>query len=147
MKKIIPFPLTLLLLMALLEFNSECSAQNITEKYRVTAHKKEDNKIISISNEVTVKRSPLFYIPTAFTPNGDGLNDTFGAAGEGISEYTMEIFNRWGGLIFQSQDIKIRWDGTFKGEPVCMGTYIYKVAAIGSNAKRVEKSGYVNVIL
>ncbi|MBK9638415.1 MAG: gliding motility-associated C-terminal domain-containing protein [Bacteroidetes bacterium] len=40
-----------------------------------------------------------FYIPNTFTPNGDGMNDTFGIAGEGVQDFSMQIFNRWGQLI------------------------------------------------
>lgn len=145
MKKIFSLLLTVLFFIGFL--SSNLTAQKVTDKYRVVAHKKGNNEIVSISNEVSVKRSPLIYVPTAFTPNGDGLNDTFGAVGEGIAEYTMEIFNRWGSLIFQSYDSKTQWDGTFKGELVPIGTYIYKIAATGSNERRVEKNGTVNVVL
>ncbi|HOS48836.1 MAG TPA: gliding motility-associated C-terminal domain-containing protein, partial [Bacteroidia bacterium] len=53
-------------------------------------------------NEVEIIPQMSFYIPNTFTPNGDGLNDTFGIAGEALKEFRMQIFNRWGQLVFES---------------------------------------------
>jgi gliding motility-associated-like protein len=69
------------------------------------------------------------YMPNAFTPNGDGINDHFvprGPAG-GILNYEMLIFNRWGQNIFKNYDITEGWDGTVNNTPASPGVYIYKV--------------------
>ena len=63
------------------------------------------NKTIEIIPEYT------FFIPNSFTPNGDGINDTFGAYGLEISTYNLTIFDRWGKLIFESNNLAIPWDG------------------------------------
>jgi len=70
-----------------------------------------------------------FYIPNAFTPNGDGLNDTFGAIPkyDYINKYHISIFNRWGQLIFETSDISTGWDGTYQGTPCLLGTYVYRI--------------------
>lgn len=75
----------------------------------------------------TVKVEPLFtfYIPDAFTPNNDGVNDNFFGSGEYLSKYNMKIFNRWGEQIFESNDQDYKWDGSFKGKPVEAGEYVY----------------------
>lgn len=57
-----------------------------------------------------------FYFPDAFTPNKNGNNDFFMGYGAGIKTYRMRIFDRWGKFIFESTDITIGWDGTYKGE-------------------------------
>ncbi len=75
------------------------------------------------------------------------MNDTFGIAGEGVQEFKMQIFNRWGQLIYESANANERWDGTFQGVKVPMGTYIYKVSAKGLTGQRQNKEGNVNVIL
>jgi len=70
-----------------------------------------------------------FYIPNAFTPNGDGLNDTFGAIPkyDYVNRYKMSIFNRWGQMIFETTDINAGWDGTYQGSPVMLGAYVYRI--------------------
>ena len=60
---------------------------------------------------ITIEPDFMFYIPNAFTPDGDGLNDSFTGKGIFIKEFEMEIFDRWGNLIFITDDIKVPWDG------------------------------------
>ncbi|WP_317897521.1 PKD domain-containing protein [Aurantibacillus circumpalustris] len=68
-------------------------------------------------------------VPTAFTPNGDGINDVIFPDGWGIRKLIyFKVFNRWGQLIFESNDIKIGWDGVFQGIPQNMETYVYQVS-------------------
>lgn len=76
----------------------------------------------------TVKVEPIFtfYIPTAFTPDEDGINETFFGTGEAIQTYNMKISNRWGELLFESNDPEFHWDGTHKGKQVEAGTYVYE---------------------
>jgi gliding motility-associated-like protein len=64
------------------------------------------------------------FIPSAFTPNGDGNNDVFQIYGNCIASMKMRIFNRWGELVFESNDINQAWDGTYKGA-VVFGVYTY----------------------
>jgi len=118
-----------------------------SRKYRVLAYKSGQPQVFSVSNEVDIVPAISFYIPNTFTPNGDGLNDTFGIAGEGVQDFRMQIFNRWGQLIFESKNASDRWDGTFQGETVPMGTYVYKVSASSPTGMRQNKEGNVNVIM
>lgn len=67
------------------------------------------------------------YIPNAFTPNGDGINDQFGIKGEGIKDYRILVYNRWGEVIFESDTPDKLWDGTYKGQAVQQDTYVYQV--------------------
>jgi len=72
---------------------------------------------------------PKVAFPNAFTPDGDGNNDKFEMIlfeGKGYIE-RMEIYNRWGGLVFESTDPNAAWDGTSKGEPVPLDVYVYRV--------------------
>ena len=70
-----------------------------------------------------------FYLPNAFTPNGDGLNDIFKAVPkyDYISKYQLSIYNRWGQQIFECNDIDCGWDGNYKGKASPNGAYIYKI--------------------
>lgn len=136
-------------------FFSNTEAQNYTtvkNKYRVTAFQKHKNHISSLSNEVEIIPSAVFYIPNAFTPNGDGLNETFGLIGEGISEYKMQIFNKWGNLVFESDDVKNAWDGNYQNVLAPIGVYVYKIVGKGPNAggqskRLINESGTVTLIL
>jgi gliding motility-associated-like protein len=88
-----------------------------------------DSCISSICYKVIIKPSWSFYIPNAFTPEGNGLNETFSGSGTNIFNYQMYIFDRWGNIIFKSNDINSGWDGKAnKGrEQAQQDVYIYKV--------------------
>lgn len=124
------------------------SAQNVesSRKYRVVAYKKGNSGITSTSNTTEVVPYMSIYIPNTFTPNGDGLNDTFGAYGEAIKDFRMLVYNRWGQLIFETTNVENRWDGTFEGTKVPEGSYVYKVVAKGVVGKQTTKDGTVNII-
>jgi gliding motility-associated-like protein len=87
-------------------------------------------------------------VPSAFTPNGDGTNDIVYVAGWGIKtlEY-FKIFNRWGELVFESNDLKVGWDGVYKGVPQNMETYVYEASAIPYiSDKPITKKGYIKLL-
>ena len=67
------------------------------------------------------------YIPNAFSPNQDGLNDIFKPVLINFQEYTLSIYNRWGELIYTSNDIDLGWDGSYLGKPLPNGIYLYKM--------------------
>jgi gliding motility-associated-like protein len=68
-------------------------------------------------------------VPTAFTPNGDGINDIIYVDGWGIKKLNFfRIYNRWGQLLFESNDMKVGWDGTYNGVPQNMETYVWQVS-------------------
>jgi gliding motility-associated-like protein len=71
----------------------------------------------------------VFYVPNAFTPNDDGINDTFSGKGIFITKYEMMIFDRWGNLIFFTDDLNKPWDGkaNFGSEIAQMDVYVWKV--------------------
>lgn len=80
---------------------------------------------------VTIKPHFTFYIPTAFTPRSNDLNDMFVPVGEGFDydSFKMTIYDRWGQIIFQTNDIKQGWNGNshINGEHAPNGTYMYKI--------------------
>jgi gliding motility-associated-like protein len=78
---------------------------------------------------IYVRPESTIDVPTAFTPNGDGKNDIIYVDGWGIKKLTyFRIFNRWGQLLFETNDIKVGWDGTYNGVPQNMETYVYQVS-------------------
>jgi gliding motility-associated-like protein len=71
---------------------------------------------------------PRVSFPNAFTPNGDNENDEFGAVvGCPLPEYNFKMFNKWGEMIFYTEDQNVMWDGTYKGENAPSGGYSYTV--------------------
>jgi len=122
----------------------------ITEakRYRVTAFKMSNTSVTSLSNIAEGVVKSTFYIPSAFTPNGDGINDAFGVKARNITEFNLRIFNRWGELVFESDDINTYWDGTFKGELIAnTDVFVYTVQARGVNGLIIpESSGTVTLV-
>ena len=70
----------------------------------------------------------LFFVPNAFTPNGDGLNDLFFTVNKRLLDFQMDIYDRWGLRLYSTDDPTAGWDGTYKGSPVQMDVYVYKVS-------------------
>ncbi len=90
------------------------------------------------------------YIPNAFTPDENGRNDVFMPYGIGISEekYTMQIFDRWGELIFTSTELKKGWDGKAKGSDTVSqdGVYIYKITVLDFENNKKTYVGHVTLL-
>ncbi|MBP7808083.1 MAG: PKD domain-containing protein [Bacteroidia bacterium] len=99
-----------------------------------------------ICKRIKVDSDWTLYIPDAFTPNTDGLNDLFFAKGTNISKFTIVIYDRWGEKIFSSDDIMIGWDGKYKGKLVQEDVYIWKINFTDIYSKSHEKTGHVTVI-
>ncbi|MDQ3048466.1 MAG: PKD domain-containing protein, partial [Bacteroidota bacterium] len=80
-------------------------------------------------NTIIIEPDFVFYIPNAFTPNGSGYNDTFSGKGIFLKDYEMLIFDRWGNLIFKTNDINIPWDGRANkgGEIAQRDVYVYSI--------------------
>jgi gliding motility-associated-like protein len=88
------------------------------------------------------------YIPNSFTPDGDHLNDEFMAKGDGISSFSMSIFDRWGNLMFHSEDINDSWDGRKqRGKEICTAdVYVYTVEVRDVKGRQHFYKGPVTVI-
>ncbi len=104
------------------------------------------------SNIVCKDNCPDYRLPNVFTPNGDGANDQFlPFPYRFIDKIDMQVYNRWGGLIFQTNDPNINWDGTnLEGKDVAEGAYFYqcKVYELVSdpNAAPIVLEGFIQLI-
>ena len=99
------------------------------------------------TDEVTVVVIP--YIPNAFTPNGDGLNDVFRIYGmpvENITQFNMQIYNRWGQIVFTSNDIQTGWDGTMKNDICPEGEYLWVLYYEDNRKSRTSNHGTVMLV-
>jgi len=86
------------------------------------------------------------YFPNAFSPDGDGWNEVFGPLGHYIDRFEMQVFDRWGELIYSTQDVLAPWDGTYNGSPAPTGVYVYKYYAEGHYFPGVDGMGHVTLI-
>ena len=118
---------------------------NTTIYYTVTT---SDSCSSQTSFDLTVQRllNNNFYIPNAFTPNNDGKNDVFKVYGSYIKTMQLKIFNQWGELIFESNDINNGWDGTQRGRLQPTGVYIYIVKVTFIDNQTINKTGSINLI-
>lgn len=108
--------------------------------------KNELNCIDSISLTVYIYPEFRLFIPDAFTPNGDGLNDIFKPSTIGIKEFTFQIFNRWGEDIYTSSSAEAGWDGTFKGSNAPQGVYVYLLSVVDINGNSHKYNGKVVLV-
>lgn len=95
--------------------------------------------------DIVVKEESTLYVPNAFTPNGDDINDEFHVASYNLSEFDLKIFNRWGQLLFQTNDPLKGWDGSFKGQTVA-GVYVFILKAKGNDGSEYRKSGHITLL-
>jgi gliding motility-associated-like protein len=100
---------------------------------------------ISDTIYVHVMQKDSLYIPTAFTPNGDGLNDYFRAIGT-ASDYSMMVYNRWGQLVFQTRSITEGWNGRMGEKPQASGVYVFLVRYRNSRGQFLLRKGTVLLI-
>ena len=114
--------------------------------YRVVAYAVDGSVVESVSNQVAITKQPNLFHPNTFTPNSDGLNDTFKV----ISQYTetveFMVFNRWGEMLFHTTDLNVAWDGTYKGNAVPEGTYTFRAFLTDMAGVKYERSGNVVVL-
>lgn len=96
--------------------------------------------------EVVVEDKFTYYVPNAFSPDGDGINDEFNGKGTGYVAREMMIFDRWGELIFETSDPDEGWDGTVNGQKAKPDTYVYKIMVKDHRGRWHEKEGEVTVV-
>jgi gliding motility-associated-like protein len=89
---------------------------------------------------------PLFDVPSAFSPNRDGMNDVLYVRGFGIAKLNWKIFNRWGQLVFESNDPTVGWDGRFKGNVQPMDAYAYSVNIEFTDGTKATKTGSITLL-
>jgi len=105
----------------------------------------ENGCVDTVYNEVTIDEGVI--LPIVFSPNGDGLNDVFVAANAGVDQYDLQVYNRWGELIFETTHSKGEWSGyTFGGQPCAAGTYFYVLTASGVSGEDYSRNGHVTLL-
>ncbi|HEY6901141.1 MAG TPA: T9SS type B sorting domain-containing protein, partial [Puia sp.] len=103
---------------------------------------------IIFGSPARVKFAPInIYVPKVFTPNNDGTNDLLKPILVGIAEFHYwSIYNRWGNLIYTSQDPNRGWDGTFKGVAQPVETYVWIAEGVDVNGKKIVQKGMTSLV-
>lgn len=124
--------------------NSSTIFVNNYGNYRVTV---TDANGCTGSDEISIfpDCDLIWYVPTSFSPNGDGRNEIFVPTMKDVVELKIEIFNRWGQKIWEGNDSNPGWDGTINGEPAPEGAYIW-MASYKSNLRRYYTNGSVTLL-
>ena len=130
--------------------NTSSTNNNATHKYQqpgnyvVTLHAFNDIgcEDTAVRQFMMVLPDKVLEIPNVFSPNGDGVNDTWEIAGlRGATNCSVEIFNRWGQQVYNSHEYNVPWDGSWKGKQVPVGTFYYIIKTATRNY-----NGWVAVI-
>jgi gliding motility-associated-like protein len=95
---------------------------------------------------INITYDAVVYVPNTFTPDNNGLNETFQISGGNLKEMECLIFNRWGELLHTMSEPYQTWDGTYLGKPCQDGTYIWKLTYTDFVNKQYQLSGHVNLI-
>jgi gliding motility-associated-like protein len=97
---------------------------------------------------VTIKCNTQFFVPSAFTPNGDGKNDQWEILGDDFTKLDLRVYNRWGETVFITSSKEKRWDGTVGGKPAPAGVYAWSVSYENPLKKGVveKKQGQVTIL-
>jgi len=123
--------------------------------YRVIAYENAPGNDSSISNRTCAILPSRVFVPNAFTPgNNDSLNDIwkvsslsiYNAVGQKIKSYNARVFNRWGTLVFETNDLNIGWNGNFRGKPVPLDVYLYLVDAEGIDGREIHLRGSLTLV-
>lgn len=114
-------------------------------RYIVRANANQAGLGQAVSNEIELKKEPKLFYPTAFTPDKQGpvQNEAFRVFGQYIARFEMQIFNRWGELLFTTNDIDVGWDGTFRGKDQPEGTYAFVARLTDLSGTSFTRSGSV----
>lgn len=117
---------------------------------RIDLGYEDDNCVRSefISSPVceAICEEPYVFIPNAFTPNGDNVNDYFRVRGEAIEVMKLMVYDRWGSEIFFAEDQSEQWDGTYKGEQLPPGVYAFYLTVECVGGSSYAKKGNVTLI-
>ena len=100
----------------------------------------------SIKKPITIEEEYYVYIPNTFTPDGGRINEAFKVSTIGISSFEIIICNRWGEIVFSSQDQYFRWDGTYNNFQSKEGVYTYKVKCITNSNIPLDFYGHVTLL-
>ncbi|MEM6963314.1 MAG: gliding motility-associated C-terminal domain-containing protein [Bacteroidota bacterium] len=136
----------------LIEWSTGDTTSQVTISSPGTYTLELENNCESITEIIEIPASPnsetIVDLPNAFTPDGDGVNDTFGIISDclNFTNYNLKIFDRWGTLVYDTSNFEIPWDGTYDGKAAPSDVYVFIVRYQSNNGITNTKSGDVTLI-
>lgn len=112
----------------------------------LTAFKTDVCNVSLVQGTFMISEAGAIFIPNTFTPNNDAVNDEFVVNMNNIRTYRIQIFNRYGILMYSSTDLVENWKGTYQNQPVPVGTYYYVLDAVDLDNNVIKKSGSVTIL-
>ena len=110
--------------------------------------KNPEGCVDTVTHCVEVLAEFSFYVPDAFSPNGDGINETFSGKGIGIKKYKMIVFDRWGNLIYTTEDLNVGWNGRANGgkDLAQQDVYVYKIVLSDIFDRTHQYLGHISLV-
>lgn len=132
------------------EFSPSHTYPDVGGQYTITLYAYNGNCVDTATHTVFVNSEAIFYVPNTFTPDNDKFNQTFQpvfTSGFDVFNFNLLIFNRWGEVLFESNNAEIGWDGTYGGKLCKDGTYIWQITFKESGKeKRNVIRGHLNLL-
>jgi gliding motility-associated-like protein len=117
-----------------------------TTQYILTGYNSKNCFSSDTINVIIIDDCGEMYVPNAFTPNNDGVNDVLYVRGICLQSLTFMVFNRWGEKVFETNDQKHGWDGTYKGEELNTGVFVYRLEGKTYDGKGFSSKGNITLI-
>jgi gliding motility-associated-like protein len=97
-------------------------------------------------NDLSINCDYHIFLPNIFSPNGDGINDILFVRGVGIASFNLTVYSRWGEKVFETNDLKIGWDGNYKGKEMNAAVFVYYLTANMLDDEKIEKQGNITLV-
>lgn len=117
-----------------------------TTQYILTGYNSRQCYSSDTLNVIVVEDCGEMYVPNAFTPNGDGHNDVLYVRGICLESLTFIVFNRWGEKVFETTDKNIGWDGTYKGDKLNTGAFVFRLEGRTYDGKSFTSKGNITLL-
>ncbi|MBA3663770.1 MAG: gliding motility-associated C-terminal domain-containing protein, partial [Bacteroidetes bacterium] len=117
-----------------------------TTQYHVTAYNSKNCYSTDTINVIVIEDCGEMFVPNAFSPNADGMNDVLHVRGQCLETLTFMIFNRWGEKVFETNDKNVGWDGTYKGELMNTGVFVFRLEGKTYDGKAYTMKGNITLV-
>lgn len=122
------------------------ASPSVTTNYVVTGYNSKKCKYNDTLQVCIIEDCGEMFVPNAFSPNDDGVNDKLYVRGKCLANFTFQIFNRWGEKVFETSNQEIGWDGTFNDEPMNTGVFVFRLQGTTINNDPFSMKGNVTLI-
>ena len=130
----------------ILWMNGDTGTHTIVSVFPATVWATVTNGYCSASDTMHITLNCELWVPNAFSPNGDGTNDEFKIMDSEVSDFKLQIYNRWGELVYETDNASKGWNGTFRDVNAAVGVYVYNIKATLADNRTVVRKGNVTLL-